>query len=360
MIGSLNNRETPLTLEQELLQKAANAVCMLYMGDIAARLTVYPTLIQREKDWEKTAKQFGQYSEIIEELGGALKTAYRIREAYPELRAEELKAHFPVNAEESVVQSLLVHLLLYRTMMPSKPNNFREEAKEEAEKMLDELGVKGLDPEEKKKKLTFFNVVESILVGNLKLESLTEKKQEELQKAVKAVYQLYVYELLFDSSYVEGVTLGSRRPPPPEQTDEIWEKIAEKFSSFSEKIRELREALKIAYRIRKAYPIETQMYESYLPVNMYEKKYEYERFFLTDILLSRLSHLRPMIYQKDIRNEVDAMLEELGLNLQDRKKAREKMSLPEEAMKTFTIPNLVESVLNGTLKVLPKINSGQK
>ena len=164
-----NYRETPLTSQQENFQIAVKAVCLLYTNDIVGQVTGYPPPEQRDSDWKVIAtKLCVQHSEIIIKLKTALKTAYTLKETNPELNVDDLISDFPIKKGEKLAQLLLDYLLLYCTML-SKPNDFKEEAKKEAEKMLKELEVKGLYPKKTKRVLTLHYVVESVLKNNLKI-----------------------------------------------------------------------------------------------------------------------------------------------------------------------------------------------
>lgn len=68
--------------------------------------------------------------------------------------------------------------------------------------------------------------------------------QEALPKAAEAVSDLYMGDQL-------GALLGTQGV---EKRDHIWNETAQEYPAFSEKIKELRERLKVVTETKKAYP----------------------------------------------------------------------------------------------------------
>jgi hypothetical protein len=153
--------------------------------------------------------------------------------------------------------------------------------------------------------------------------------QQMLPKAVKGVTDLYIGDQL-------GAILGTRGT---EQRDESWNKTAKEFPAFSEKIKELRERMKLVAETKKEYPLPI---ESIVRKPFMNVEDDMAQGFLGDVLFSRIiaskgrtdESLNPMY-------ESEVMGKELGL--QDGWRSAQ--------AKEVTLEKAVSSVLQGKLRV---------
>jgi len=155
-------------------------------------------------------------------------------------------------------------------------------------------------------------------------------KQPEFNEVVKYVFELVLGELAGRTPLGMGLQT-------PEERERIWQEAANKFKRFSEKIMELREALKIAETIRREHP---QWYDRAV---LYFSGVEDlgAKEILTDLLLARISDPSGRIGSfKNMFREAKNMVRELGME-----------GLTDEKMKNVDLKKVVEAVLSGKLKL---------
>lgn len=158
---------------------------------------------------------------------------------------------------------------------------------------------------------------------------LNQEAQETLPKAVSEVVKLYLGDQLTTMLGTQGTELR----------DELWNRKAQEFPTFSDKITELRERMKVVGETKKAYPPQITIV-SHIPFMGIEDIMAKE--FLGDVLFSRMTESQGYLdYGLDAGDEAKTMSDEMGLLEGWRS----------DQAKGVTLEKAVESVLKGTLRV---------
>lgn len=158
---------------------------------------------------------------------------------------------------------------------------------------------------------------------------LNQEAQETLPKAVSEVVGLYLGDQLTALLGTQGTELR----------DELWNRKAQEFPTFSDKITELRERMKVVGETKKAYPPQLASVTC-MPFMRLEDVMARE--FLGDVLFSRMTESQGYLdYGLNPGDEAKTMGDEMGLLEGWRS----------DQAKGVTLEKAVESVLKGTLRV---------
>ncbi len=152
--------------------------------------------------------------------------------------------------------------------------------------------------------------------------------QEVLPEAAEAVSDLYMGDQL-------GALLSTQGA---EKRDDIWNETAQEFPAFSEKIKELRERLKVIAEVKKT---SSDAVATTTRIPFREIEDEMARDFLGDVFFSRMITPQKQMDNLNPLDEVKAMGKEMQL----------RNGWHGEDAKKITINNIAGSVLQGKLRI---------
>lgn len=168
--------------------------------------------------------------------------------------------------------------------------------------------------------------------------TITPEMKEILPKAVHEVTGLYLGDNL--NNLLKGQS--------PEQRAGFWQRTAETFPPFSEKITALRTALRDAEITKNGYP---EPVKNVMTMHFSVVEDEMARLLLTDVLFARtITSPGYMDYGMKVVKEAEAMVEELGIQ----------GGLRAERMGGITLDKTIESILTGSLRLSRQTQLGER
>ena len=151
----------------EMLPKAVKDVSLLYVRDkIGAG---FQTVQQRDALWQAKAKELSPFSEQILALRNSVKKAEIIKKGYPAMTIAGLELTFS-SVGDDLGRSALVDIFMSRISTPGGNNiESNMDFVQESEMMIKELGIQDGSRGEQIKSVGLEKVVESVLIGKLKM-----------------------------------------------------------------------------------------------------------------------------------------------------------------------------------------------
>ena len=165
--------EVPISPEAaEMLPRVVKDVSLLYVGDQIGRGLQKPQ--DRDGYWQKTAGEFPPFSEYIADLREASKKAEAIRAGYPALTIAGIELAFS-SVQDELGRKALSDIMMARCSTVGGGNiESNVDFIEESEAIARELGIQEGTRAKAMGGVNLEKVIESILVGNLKLTRQTQ------------------------------------------------------------------------------------------------------------------------------------------------------------------------------------------
>lgn len=161
----------------EVLSEAAREVSGLFMGDNLARMLGTQSVEQREKFWTESAQKYSAFSEQIKGLRQTVQVADATKKQYPSPVIAVLGMNFS-NIEDVGARMLLTDILVARVIKSPGYMDYSMKIAEEADAIKKELSAKKGVEEGNLTNITLKNVVESVLIGDLKLSRQTQLRKK--------------------------------------------------------------------------------------------------------------------------------------------------------------------------------------